>query len=304
MNDRYRVFLVIPTLLLFLSMHANLLGGEPVTKQRGHGSVSIYGGSARASRYYGIDGELRHLDTSETELTATTFGVSGNYGLTNDIQLDAEIPIGYYSIVSQSRFPKRSIFSPTYYGVGATWQVLRGAVNASVSSMVKIPPGFHNGIYDDPKHPSFLSDGYFQLLTSVNVGATINTVWLKGSVGYNYRDEEPLDEIVYSAEIGLSKVEGTGVFVLLNGVQSTGDASQPLRPFYAGTSGSAAEQTISDGGSGRFNTIDRENYIGLGAGAYLGLTDHLVLSGKFAVRLAGVNTLVLSGAYMGLAYNF
>ena len=45
--------------------------------------------------------------------------------------------------------PTRSIFTPSYLGIGATWQFSREKLVASISSMLKIPPGFHRGIYDE-----------------------------------------------------------------------------------------------------------------------------------------------------------
>lgn len=280
------------------------LAGEPVTLPAKKGTVYIYGGSARASRYYNLNGQLKRYDTLGTDFTATTFGLSANYGLTDDLELNLDVPVGYYSLTSKSRFPDRSIFSPSYYGIGATYQISRGKVNSSISSMVKVPPGFHQGIYDDPNHPTFLSDGYFQVTSTLNFGFNLKETWVKGSAGYNWRDEEPLDEIVYSLELGLSKVEGTGIFVGCSGVVSTGDVTQPLRPFYSGASGTAEEQDRGDGGQGIFRTIDRENYFAINAGAFASLTDKIYLSGKYAVRLFGKNSLSLQGAYLGVGYNF
>lgn len=278
--------------------------GEPLVLDPGKGFVFIYGGSAKASRYYNINGDLKRYDTNQTEFNATTFGLTLRYGVIENLEVDLDIPVGYYSLTSRYRFPDRSLLSPSYYGVGATYQIGRGNVNGSISSMVKIPPGFHNSIYDDPEHPSFLSDGYLQVTSTLNFGFTFNETWFKGSAGYNWRDEEPLDEIIYNAEIGISKVEGTGIFVGCNGVVSTGDVTQPLRPFYAGASGSMAEQSRIDGGRGRFSTIDRENYFAINAGAYVTLFDQFLVAGNYNVRLFGSNSLALQGAYVGVGYNF
>jgi hypothetical protein len=288
-----------------LASSIQLMAGEPVlvTAKKGKGIVSIYGGSARATRFYNTSGELQRYDTLQTDFVATTFGLGGNYGLTDELQLDVDVPLVYYSLTSSDRFPDRSIFAPAYVGVGATYQLITSPLGASVSVMGKIPPGFHRGIYDDPKHPSFLSDGFFQVTSSLNLGLVIDKSWVKGSVGYNWRDEEPLDEIIYALEVGLSKVEGTGVFLGCNGVVSTGDATKPARPFYAGAAGGGTDVVV-DGGTGRFSTIDRENYFAVNAGAYVDLTDHLVINGKYIVRLFGTNSLALQGAYLGLGYKF
>jgi hypothetical protein len=295
---------ILAAFLLSLAATSGARAGEPQVIGASKGRIFIYGGSARASRYYNLNGDLKRYDTVGTDFTATTFGLTGYYGLTDDIELDVDIPFGYYILASKSRFPDRSIFSASYYGVGATYQLSSGKVNSSISSMVKIPPGFHRGIYDDPKHPTFLSDGYFQVTTTLNFGFTAKEMWFKGSAGYNWRDEEPLDEIVYAAEIGISKVEGTGIFVGCNGVVSTGDVNHPLMPFYSGASGSAEEQERADGGQGIFRPIDRENYFAVNAGAFVSLNDHVYLSGRYIVRLFGKNSLSLQGAYLGAGYNF
>jgi hypothetical protein len=290
--------------LIMLASTPSAHAGDPQVKPPKKGTVYIYGGAARASRYYNLNGDLKRYDTLGTDFSATTFGLSANYGLIENLELNLDVPIGYYNLTSKSRFPDRSILSPSYYGIGATYQISDGKLNSSVSTMLKIPPGFHKGIYDDPAHPTFLSDGYLQLTTTLNFGFNLKETWFKGSAGYNWRDEEPLDEIVYNAELGMSKVEGTGIFVGCSGVVSTGDVTQPLMPFYTGASGNAEEQTRGDGGQGIFRTIDRENYFAINAGAFVSITEHISISGKYAVRLFGKNSLSLQGAYLGVGYSF
>jgi hypothetical protein len=77
-----------------------------------------------------------------------------------------------------------------------------------------------------------------------------------------------------------------------------------MMPFYAGASGTTAEQSRGDGGQGIFRNIDRENYFAINAGAFVSITDHIFVSGKYAVRLFGKNSLSLQGAYLGAGYNF
>ena len=295
---------LLSAMLLLFSLPGIATAGDPVVTPARKGIVSIYGGAARASSYYNIDGRLKRFDTVQTDFSMLLFGLTMNYGLTDWLELNLDVPVNYSKLTSNGRFPERSIFAPAYYGIGATYQLSTGKVNSSLSSMVKIPRGFHQGIYDDPEHPSFLSDGFFQVTTALNFGFNYKELWFKGSAGYNWRDEEPLDEIVYNAEVGLSKVEGTGIFVGFNGVVSTGDVAQPLRPFYAGASGTIEDQQQVDGGRGEFRTIDRENYFAINAGAFVEVTDNIVLSGRYAVRLFGANSLVLQGGYLGAGYKF
>ncbi len=294
-------YALVGALLLIASA---LQAGEPMVLAPGKGRVVVYGGTGNTQHYYDLRGNLKKFDTLHTEFVATSFGINGSYGLAPDVQLDVDIPVGYFSLTSDERFPKRSIFAPTYVGVGATYQIGHGNLSGSVSTMLKLPPGFHNGIYDDPKHPSFLSDGYMQLTTTLNFGMKSKEVWFKGMAGYNWRDEEPADEIVYRAEVGFSKVEGTGVFVSANGVVSMADVQNPMQPFYAGASGTTEELARVDGGRGLFRTIDRENYFAINAGAFVAFSDRVFLSGTYSIRLFGTNSLAMRGVYLATGYNF
>jgi hypothetical protein len=298
---------MVMVVVLLLAAADARAGGGPTVVRKGKISGHLYGGSARAANYFTPSGLQRLFDTAGTSFSAATFGLTLDYGVGSNLELNLDLPIGYYSITSESRFPDRSIFSPAWYGLGATYGIVGAegeqGLAASVSSMLRIPPGFHSGIYDDPAHPTFLSDGYFQVMTSLNGGYRSETTWINGSLGYNWRDEEPLDEIVYNAEVGFTKVEGTGIFIGLNGVVSTGDVNTPARSFYAGASGSESEQSRIDGGTGRFSTIDRENHISISAGAFVTLTERLVVDGRYVIRLAGNNSLALRGAYLGIGYS-
>jgi hypothetical protein len=278
--------------------------GPPLVLTAGKGFVRLYSSWGRTNTFYRYDGELRLFDTVGTSYAATIFGVTGDYGLTDALELNVDIPVGYFSLTSESRFPSRSIFMPVYFGVGATYQLSRERLKTSVSTMIKVPSGFHRGIYDDPNHPTFLSDGYLQWTSMFNVGFTYKQIWMNGGVGYNFRDEEPEDEILYRLEFGFSRVEGTGIFAGVNGVLSTADAGQPARPFYAGASGPVDELERSDGGTGRFSTIDRENYFAITAGAFVDIMKNVRLDGRYSVRLFGKNSLNLQMASLGVGYTF
>lgn len=300
MSLHYLFQLILAVALLVAP--CTLCAGDPTVATPGGGTVLISGGAARADHYYDTNGDQKRFDTLATTFKATTFSLGLNYGITEGLELNLEIPVGYYTISSKDRFPDRSIFSPSYYGIGATYQFSSGNIPASVSTLVKIPPGFHRGIYNDPAHPTFLSDGYFQINTALNFGFSREDMWVKGSAGYNWRDEEPADEITYSGQVGISRIQGTGIFLGFNGVISTEDPTQPLRPFYAGASGSSQEQSQIDGGRGRFHSIDRENYFAINAGAYADITSRFFLGGNYSLRLFGTNSLALQGAYLAAGY--
>jgi len=296
---------IIVGMVLALAAHTPVKGqGDAFLQEKGKGEVWMYGGGGSIRNYFNVDGNQRLFDSLETSFLFLTLGTSLDYGLLDRLELNVSIPIGYYAISSLSRFPDRSIFAPVWYGVGLTYQITRGRLLTAVSSQVKIPPGFHDGIYDDPNHPTFLSDGYWQFTNSASIGFSAGDFWFKGSGGYNMRGEEPADEIIYSAQVGLSRIEGTGIYVGVEGVTSTEDASKPVRAFYAGAAGSEEEKLRQDGGTGRFSTIDRENYFTVKPGAFVSISDHITLSAEYSVRLLGVNSLALRGFYIAAGYRF
>lgn len=296
---------------LLVAVAASLLFTDPVLGQgdaflqdKGKGEVWVYFGGGSTRNYFNVDGDQRLFDSLGTSFLALGMGVSVDYGLFDNLEANVSLPVSYYRLTSDALFPDRSILAPDWLGLGLTYQIIRHPVAASVSSHIKIPPGFHDGIYDDPNHPTFLSDGYFQFTNSLNLGFQLDGVWFKGSAGYNVRGEEPVDEILYSAQIGLTRVEGTGIFLGVEGGIATEDASQPLRPFYAGATGSDSEKLRQDGGTGSFRTIDREDYFSVMPGFFVELNDELMVSARYVVRLAGVNTIAIRGLYAGAGYRF
>ncbi len=291
--------------LALLSSAGVLQAGDPVVLAPGKGSLIVYGGSLSADHFYDINGDLRRFDTNVTRFSAVLFGTTFRYGLATDLELNVELPLAYLSLTSKKRFPDRSIFAPSYVGIGGTYQLIRGDIfNASGDAMLKIPPGFHRGIYDDPNHPSFLSDGFFQATAGANVSLWTEPILLKGRAAYNWRDEEPVDEFQFSLSGILTRVEGTGIHVGFDGVIPLADVTQPLLPFYSGASGTPEQVSRIDGGTGRFATIDREFFIALNAGAYVNITNSILVSGNYTIRLGGKNSLALGGAFLALGYSF
>ncbi len=292
-------------LLLALLLPTTFLhAGEPVPLAPGRGRAIVYGGWLGADHYKDIYGNLKRFDTVGTSFNALIFGLSADYGLIDGLEANLELPLGYFSLTSNSRFPKRSIFAPVYLGLGATYGILGGTYPISLSGMIRIPPGFHNGIYNDSLHPSFLSDGFLQGALGINLGYVGEEIWIKANAAYNWRAEEPVDEIQLGGTIGFTKVEGTGITVAVKGVIPTEDVTQPARPFYAGASGNAEERRQADGGTGRFLTIDREEYVTFEAGAYVNITTRFLLTGNYSIRLGGRNTLILAGGFLGVGYQW
>lgn len=293
-----------PVLLALLLVASRAAASGPFVIDAGKGYAHLYGGAIRADHYYTTEGDLRPYDTVKTDLNIVQFGLSADYGILDGLEVNLDVPLTIYTMTSASRFPDRQIVAPAYVGIGGTWRMSSENLATSVSTMLKVPPGFHRGIYDDPNHPSFLSDGFLQVTTMLNAGFHYKNIWLKGGAGYTWRDEEPLDEIPFNVELGFSRVEGTGIFLGLSGVVSTGDVTEPLRPFYAGASGTAEERMRQDGGRGILRTIDRENYLTINAGAFIDIFERYSITGRYDLRLFGRNSMALRGALLGVGYRF
>lgn len=270
-------------------------------QEEGKGEAWLYAGGGSTKTIYDADGRQRLFDTSGTRFSAYVFGLNVDYGLTDRLELNLSLPVGLFSLTSDVHFPDRSILAPAYLGLGATYGVTTGDLLSAIALQVRVPPGFHRGIYNDPNHPSFLSDGFLEVRGQIAGAYAGDGFWVKGSGAYSWRDEEPEDQIVLEAQAGLSRVEGTGVFVSAEWLLSLGDASNPARPFYAGSQGDFSEFT---GGVGRMTTIAEEEYLVIAPGAYFDFLDDWTISTQYRLRLAGTHTIRLNSLFVGLGYRF
>lgn len=273
-------------------------------QEKGKGQVWLYGGGGSTHVYFNTEGVQRLLDSVGTSFWSFTIGGALDYGILDGLELNVDLPIGYYALTSATRFPDRSVLAPAWLGLGATYRLTRAPLATAVSATLRIPPGFHDGIYDDPNHPSFLSDGFLQAIGALHIAWAGESGWVKGRVGYAFRAEEPVDEIHYGLQAGFTSIPGTGVFLGIDGVLATEDAATPTRPFYAGAAGDSAELERDDGGTGRMTTVERENYLALSPGAVVDLGERITLSMQYQIRLFGVHSLRINGLYLAGGYRF
>ena len=270
-------------------------------RKKGEGEVWIYGGGGSTKTIYDARGTQRLFDTAGTRFGAYVLGADFNYGVSDRIELNASLPIGRYTLRSDHNFPDRTIVAPAFLGIGGTVAITEGDFRSAFALQLRVPPGFHNGIYDDPNHPSFLSDGWLEIRPTLAAAYAGSGYWLKGGVTYGWRAEEPEDEIVLTAEAGLNRVEGTGIFLSAEWVMSLGDPSNPARPFYAGSDGAAGEFT---GGTGRLVSIAEEEYFVVAPGAYFEFLEQWTLSTQYRLRLVGTHTIRLNALYLAVGHQF
>lgn len=272
-------------------------------KKIGIFEVMFSGG--KTSSYYGIDGSTRLFDIIGTTLTSVTLTNKIDLKLTSNLTANMELPLNYIYLISDSLFPERSILNIKHFGIGLTYSFLNSSnFVLGFSSMFKIPNGFHQGLYNDTKYLSFWGDGYFQFNSNGIIKYKLEDQFIKFTLGYNWRDEEAKDEILYKVEAGTSKTKGTGLLLFCEGVVSTKNPANPSKAFYPGSSGESYNNEVTQGGDGKFYMIESENYTSLGAKVIVYLTNDLFLDGSYSIKLFGVNTLLLNQANFGIGYPF
>lgn len=87
---------------------------------------------------------------------------------------------------------------------------------------ILIPPGFHNGLFDDPDY-NFLSDGAFQINFGLTFLKEFKKSWIESHIIYRFKTEEFKDDIIIFTEAGLSTVPGTALSMSLEFIQNTGN---------------------------------------------------------------------------------
>ena len=192
--------------------------------------------------YYDKEGDLisRQTDTSRESAPDYTFELSNisvqtfiEYSFTDDISAYFHLPLSYYklketylndTVTGGSREPRAdfSLFQPSFFAIGGKYRLSDDDFMPYAIAEFRIPPGFHQGILDDPDYP-FLSDGAFEFLGTIGSNLGFKESWLEASVTYNYRAEELRDQLIFYLEGGLKTVPGTRLGVFGTYFQSLGD---------------------------------------------------------------------------------
>lgn len=280
------------------------------TQPEGRLFLKVYGGISTAGSFYDKDGNLIAEgqfdiqgpdDTVRTRISETyefegiLGGLYGEYGLTDDLTLILDVPVGRFELTRKNlvtqQFPGnvftrdqydtvKSITSVTYYGLGARYRIGRSEkMITSLSAMLHVPPGFSSPIIGNPDYP-FLSDGAFEVRGGVEFGFPASFGWTSLSAMYNWRGEELEDELLIHAEAGFNKVENAFFKVHLDVVQSLASFNE-LGDFDPNS------------------TQLQENYLAAGASFALFFTKAWFVDVDYSVRLFGENTWNLSNIILG-----
>jgi hypothetical protein len=284
-----------PKRLAILALGIVLISSEAIiaagwTQPKNQLFAKFYVGTMLASSFKDLNGEnvFYKRDTSAIypngkdygiELSGILCGVYAEYGLSDDVTLLLDVPIGRFALheaysnggisVDGETKADFSITQAVYYGIGARWKIHTGKGVASFTLTAKIPPGFHNGVANDPK--SFLSDGAFQIGGGLEFGYPFKQSWLGSSLMYNHRFEDLSDELSVHAEVGAKNIPNTFIKIYLDILQSmssfpTNEEFNPRR------------------------SILQENYVAAGASFGLYISEDWFLDVAYSARFIGKNT--------------
>ncbi|MBI3259201.1 MAG: hypothetical protein HYZ54_06990 [Ignavibacteriae bacterium] len=279
---------ILPLVVILICSHSLFAGGW--TQPKNQLFAKAYIGTMLASSYKDLAGDniFYKRDTSALylngrdyamELSGILGGVYAEYGLTDDVTLLLDIPAGRFALhevystdditVDGDTKADFNITQAVYYGIGTRWKINTGKGVTSLSMMVKIPPGFHNGVASDP-HP-FLSDGAFQIGGGLEFGYPFKESWLASSLLYNHRFEDLSDELSVHVELGAKNIPSTLIKIYMDILQSmssfpTNEEFNPRR------------------------TILQESYVAAGASFGIYVSENWFLDMGYSARFVGKNT--------------
>ena len=159
------------------------------------------------------------------------------YSITDRLSAGFSLPLAYNSLEetydknNDNEYPldsnkkpltrkSHSLFQPDYYAISLKYELSKGTFYSSLLSELRVPPGFHYGVFDD-KNYDFLSDGSLQFILGGNVGANLDGLRIGAKTMYYFRAEEFTDQLLATVELGLSTVEDTELSVFFTRVVST-----------------------------------------------------------------------------------
>ncbi|MBK9248977.1 MAG: hypothetical protein IPM69_12895 [Ignavibacteria bacterium] len=299
----YMKLTFISALVFCIFILPNTAKSDGWTQPKGQLFAKVYAGTMLASSYRNLDGEsaFYKLDTRDsinypngrkyaTELSGLLSGLYAEYGVSNDFTLLLDIPFGYFAlhevystnqiVVDGETKYESSITQFPYFGFGTRWKMSVGKSVTALSLMMRIPPGFHNGVANDPHE--FLSDNAMQVLGGIEFGLPFKDGWMVSTLKYNYRFEDLQDELAFHVEAGSQKIPNTFIKIYGDILQSMGSFSNV----------------------GDFNprrTILQENYIAAGATFGVQVAENWYLDVDYSARFTGKNSWNIGTFAIGLS---
>lgn len=296
---RLIIFFVLCLILSFSQMES-----QEFTKKTGNFQLNFGFMYKAAGAFYDINGKFRvdQIDSFKINRNDSTLSyikkyvydyknytllLGGDYNLSKDITISAEIPLMLNSLVEDYSIDTNSIspdwgqkvvrgdFSfllPEYYKFGIKYN-LDSLGNIGVFSNLSIPPTFKNGYQNDTSTHYYYYSAYQWKIGSF-YRMQFEKSWLGASVLYNLRGGGFSDQLVAHIEGGFSTVPNTSLRAFL-------DIYNNLRSF---------DNAVKF--DQRYTTFD-ENIIDLGFAFRFMVGKDFFSEMAYSVRLGSKNTMSL-----------
>ena len=206
-------------------------------------------------------------------------GLRFRYNYNQQLALSLYTPISFYSLEEKfltdnyGNREKKASYSMNrvdYIGINGLYKLVTKPIYTNLVGEVRIPTGFHNGLYNDSSR-NFLSDGAYEFLIGTQIGIKYRTVGWENTVLYNYRAEDYKSQMIINTAIVLSTVENTELRLFGNFVLSTSNFDN------------ARALNIAE-------TVSQENNYGLGAAFFMMFSESFNVGINYQVTLGGRNS--------------
>lgn len=221
-------------------------------------------GYTTASSFYNLNDSLISSLTEEIGDTSrrytfdfyhTLFTIQARYYFDENFKMFLNVPISFFELeekYSRNDYGYRegkknytlNRIDNVELGISKQWTI--GSIKTGVASSVKIPTGFHNGLYDDPNY-EFLSDRALEWHLETELDLQVKQYSFENNVAFDLRGEEFENQIIWNAGIGIQTIPNTELKLFTEIILSTAKYTSETRPliphqevsqednYYAGT---------------------------------------------------------------------
>lgn len=212
------VIYFITSLTLFSQQKTKILIPKPVRWEFG-----LIAGYSTASSFYNLNDSLVSSliyalkDTIKNytfDFYHTSITLQARYYIENELKIFINMPIGFFELEekyqrdnygyreSKNRY-KLNRIDNIELGVSKVW--IFGLLTSGLVGSVRIPTGFHDGLYDDPNY-EFLSDGAMEWHLGTELDVQLKQYSFENNVSIDFRGEEFENRIIWNTGIGIQTV--------------------------------------------------------------------------------------------------
>lgn len=166
-------------------------------------------------------------------------------------------------------------------GISKLWII--GAITTGLAGSVRIPTGFHNGLYDNPDY-EFLSDGAMEWHLESEIDVQVKQYSLKNNLAFDLRGEEFENRVIWNAGIGIQTVPNTELKLFSEMHLSTEKFTNQTRPLVPN------------------QEVAQENNYFAGAEFTMLFSREVLAKFGYQVSLAGKNSWKKATAYLQFSY--